>query len=264
MNNKIPILIDIDGVLKLGGKLLPGAKEFLNFLSEENYPVCIITNTTLTTAEDQKKFFEEENVDLKFPILTASDTAHLYVKKNYKRAAVYCIDNVKKIFNDVLNMEYPEVVVIGDLRKGWNYEILTDIFRKVRAGADLIAIQKNRYWNTPQEGYLLDVGPFVTAIEYATEKEATVIGKPSKIYFDTALQMIGSSIGKPFIMIGDDIETDIGAAQNYGGTGILMYTGKTKYPLPEDYPIKPDYKARSLEKASELIQILVTKNSVSH
>lgn len=256
MNKMTPILIDIDGVLKLGGKLLPGAKEFLNFLNEENYPACIITNTTLTTAEDQKKFFEEENVDLKFPILTASDTAQLYVKKNYKKAAVYCIDPVKKIFNDVIDMENPEVVVIGDLLKGWNYEILTDIFRKVRAGADLIAIQKNRYWNTPEDGYLLDVGPFVAAIEYATEKEATVIGKPSKIYFDTALQMIGSSIDIPFVMIGDDIETDIGAAQNYGGTGILMYTGKTEYPLPKDYPIKPDYEARKLDDIIPLLQSL--------
>ena len=253
MKNKTPILIDIDGVLRLGGELLPGAKEFLNYLSEENYPACIITNTTLTTAKDQKKFFKEEKIELKFPILTASDTAHLYVKKNYRRAAVYCIDSVKKIFNDVLNMEHPEVVVIGDLLKGWNYEILTEIFKKVRAGADLIAIQKNRYWNTPQDGYLLDVGPFVAAIEYATEKEATGIGKPSKIYFDTALQMIGSSIDKPFIMIGDDIETDIGAAQNYGGIGVLTYTGKTKYPLPENYHIKPNYAVKNLD---EVISIL--------
>jgi len=254
MNDKIPILIDIDGVLKLGGKLLPGAKEFLEFLCDENYPACIITNTTLTTAEDQKKFFEKESIDLKFPLLTASDTAHLYVRERYNRAAVYCVDNVKKIFNDVINMENPEVVVIGDLLKRWNYDILTDIFRKVRAGADLIAIQKNRYWNTPQDGYLLDVGPFVVAIEYATQKEATVIGKPSRIYFDTALRMIDSSIDKPFIMLGDDIETDIGAAQTFGGKGILMYTGKTKYPLPEDADIKPHYEAQNLMEAKKIIK----------
>lgn len=259
MNKMTPVLIDVDGVLKLGGKLLPGAKEFLNFLSEKNYPACIITNTSLTTAEDQKKFFQEEGIDLRFPILTASDTAYLYVKKKYKKAAVYCIDPVKKIYDDVIDMKNPEVVVIGDMLKEWNYDILTDIFRKVRAGADLIAIQKNRYWNTPEDGYLLDVGPFVAAIEYATEKEATVIGKPSKIYFDTALQMIGSSIDKPFVMIGDDIETDIGAAQHYGGTGILMYTGKTEYPLPEDHPISPDYEARDLKEVKELIERIYRK-----
>ena len=253
MKNKIPILIDIDGVLKFGGRPLPGTREFLNYLYEENFPACIITNTTLTTAEDQKKFFRDENIELKFPILTASDSTYLYVKRNYIRAAVYCIEHVKEIFDDIIDMDNPDVVVIGDLLKDWDYDILTEIFRKVKAGADLVAMQKNRYWNTPVDGYLLDVGPFVAAIEYATEKEATVIGKPSKIYFDTALQMIGSSIEKPFIMVGDDIENDIGAAQSYGGTGILMYTGKTQHPLPKDHPIKPDYEARELV---EVISIL--------
>lgn len=253
MKKNIPVLIDIDGVLKLGGKSLPGLHEFLNFLDKEKFPVCIITNTTLTTAEDQKKFFEEDNIKLKFPILTASDTTYLYVKQNYKKAAVYCIGNVKKIFEDIIDENNPDVVVIGDMLKKWNYDLLTEIFRKVRAGADLVAMQKNRYWNTPEDGYLLDVGPFVAAIEYATEKEAIVIGKPSKIYFDTALQMVGSSIDKPFIMIGDDVETDIGAAQNYGGTGILMYTGKTKYPLPIEYHVKPNYEAKNLK---DVISIL--------
>lgn len=256
MKNKIPILIDVDGVLRLGSKLLPGVKEFLQYLYEENYPACIITNTTLTTAKDQKKFFEEEKIKLEFPILTASDTTYLYVKKHYKKAAVYCIANVKQLFDDVLDFKNPDVVVIGDMLKDWDYDLLTEIFRKVRAGADLVAIQKNRYWNTPQDGYLLDVGPFVAAIEYATEKEATVIGKPSKIYFDTALQMIGSSINKPFIMIGDDIETDIGAAQNYGGTGFLTYTGKTKYPLSENYHIKPNFAVKNLEEVISILEKL--------
>jgi HAD superfamily hydrolase (TIGR01458 family) len=253
MKKNTPILIDIDGVLRLGGQPAPSLHEFFDFLNKENLNACLVSNTTLTTAEDQKKFFEEQKIDLTIPILTASDATYQYVKKNYNKAAVYCIDKVKKIFEDVIDIENPEVVVIGDLMKGWNYEILTDIFRKVRAGADLIAIQKNRYWNTPQDGYLLDVGPFVAAIEYAAEKEATVIGKPSKIYFDTALQMIGSSIDKPFIMIGDDIETDIGAAQNYGGTGILIYTGKTQYPLPKESKIKPDYEAMYLTGVREVL-----------
>ncbi|MDZ7766376.1 MAG: HAD-IIA family hydrolase [Melioribacteraceae bacterium] len=253
MKQTTPILIDIDGVLRLGGKPAPGLYEFFNFLNEKNLNACLVSNTTLTTSEEQKKFFEEQKIELNFPILTASDATYQYVKKNYKRAAVYCIDKVKKIFEDVIDMDNPDVVVIGDMEKDWNYEILTEIFRKVRTGADLIAMQKNRYWNTPEDGYLLDVGPFVAAIEYATEKEATIIGKPSKIYFDSALNLIDSSIEEPFIMIGDDIETDIGAAQKYGGTGILVYTGKTQYPLPKESKIKPDYEAMNLREVVDLI-----------
>lgn len=253
MKQTTPILIDIDGVLRLGGKPAPGLHEFFNFLDEKNLNPCLVSNTTLTTAEEQKKFFEEQKIELNFPILTASDATYQYIKKNYKRAAVYCIDKVKKIFEDVIDMDNPDVVAIGDMEKDWNYEILTEIFRKVRSGADLITMQKNRYWNTPEDGYLLDVGPFVAAIEYATGKEAAIIGKPSKIYFDSALNLIDSSIEEPFIMIGDDLETDIGAAQSYGGTGILVYTGKTQYPLPKESKIKPDYEAMNLREVVDLI-----------
>ncbi len=255
---KLPILVDIDGVLRLGGKPAPGLKEFFEFFNENKLNVCLVSNTTLTTSEDQKNFFYEQNFEMNYPILTASDATYNYVKKNYDKAAVYCIDKVNKIFEDIIDMDNPDVVVIGDMEKDWNYEILTEIFRKVREGRDLIAMQKNRYWNTPEEGYLLDVGPFVAAIEYATEKEAEIIGKPSKIYFDSALYEIGSSIDKQFIMIGDDVETDIGAAQNYGGTGILMYTGKTEKPLSDDIEVKPNYEAENLEEAQEIIKRILS------
>ena len=254
MKTNTPILIDIDGVLRLGGKPAKGLREFFEFLNKNKFNACLVSNTTLTTSADQKKFFDEQDFEMNFPILTASDATYNYVKKNYNKAAVYCIEKVKKIFEDVIDMEEPDVVVIGDMEKDWNYEVLTEIFRKVRKGPDLIAMQKNRFWHTPQEGFLLDLGPFVAAIEYATEKEATIIGKPSKIYFESALNEINSSIDEGFIMIGDDVETDIGAAQNYGGTGILVYTGKTEKPLSDDIDVKPDYEADDLNEVIELLK----------
>lgn len=251
------MLIDIDGVLKLGSKAAPGLSSFLNFLNMREIKFCVVSNTTLSTSADLKKFFQQNNITPDFPILTASEAALNYVKKRYTSAAVYCIDKIKDLFKDLITGEQPEVVVIGDLGKSWDYDILNDIFNKVKAGADLVAMQKNRFWSTPEEGLLLDAGPFVKAIEYAADKEAVVIGKPSKVYFDSALNLIDSSIDKPFIMIGDDIETDIGAAQNYGGTGILMYTGKTKYPLPEGFHIKPGYEAQDLQEAQNIINDLM-------
>jgi ribonucleotide monophosphatase NagD (HAD superfamily) len=56
-----------------------------------------------------------------------------------------------------------------------------------------------------------------------------------------------------FYMIGDDVENDIKAAQDIGGKGILIYTGKTKFPIETNVNIKPDNEAHSLR---ELITIL--------
>ena len=55
-------------------------------------------------------------------------------------------------------------------------------------------------------------------------------------------------------MLGDDIESDIEGAKNSGGKGILIYTGKTKFPLPTDIKTKPYYEAMDLNEVIELLE----------
>jgi HAD superfamily hydrolase (TIGR01458 family) len=91
-------------------------------------------------------------------------------------------------------------------------------------GAELIALQKNRYWRTP-DGLSLDVGPFVAALEYATDRDAVVIGKPAPEFFAAALAGMALS-AEQVAMVGDDVESDIGGAVSAGLAGILVRTGK--------------------------------------
>ena len=91
-------------------------------------------------------------------------------------------------------------------------------------GAELIALQKNRYWLRP-EGLALDVGPFVAALEYATRRDALVVGKPSKDFFAAILAGIPLEASAA-AMVGDDVESDVGGALNAGLAGILVRTGK--------------------------------------
>jgi HAD superfamily hydrolase (TIGR01450 family) len=152
----------------------------------------------------------------------------------------------------MIDEENPEAIVIGDIEDKWNYQIVNDIFKKVLAGAYLVAMHKNKYWN-PAGELLIDAGAFITGIEFASSKSAILIGKPSPLYFKAALESIDAKIEDGFFMIGDDIENDIKAAQDIGGKGILIYTGKTKFPLDKRIGIKPDFGAHSLK---EVISIL--------
>ena len=77
-------------------------------------------------------------------------------------------------------------VIIGDAGDKLTYESLNTAFRYVMSGADLIALEKDRYWMTPG-GLSLSAGPFVQALEFATGKMATIVGKPSKTFFERAL-----------------------------------------------------------------------------
>jgi HAD superfamily hydrolase (TIGR01458 family) len=85
-------------------------------------------------------------------------------------------------------------------------------------------LQKNRYWRT-ETGLSLDAGPFVAALEYATGKSATIVGKPERDFFRLALEDLG--LGPHQVaMVGDDAEADVAGAQAAGLRGILVKTGK--------------------------------------
>ena len=83
-----------------------------------------------------------------------------------------------------------DAVIMGDLGEQFGFAILNRAFRLVMEGAELVALQKNRFWLTA-DGLSLDAGPFVAAIEYASGKEAFVVGKPSAGFFDSVLEDLG-------------------------------------------------------------------------
>jgi len=252
--NQLPILIDFDGVIKLGEHPAPDADDFFKFIAENNLDACMISNSTLRTGKDVTQFFVDKGLSAKIPVMTAVDATIHYVIDHYKKVSVYCVENIKELFMDCIDDKNPEAVVIGDNGDKWDFQLMNEIFEKVFKGADIIAMQMNRYWY-PQGGKLsLDAGAFIKAIEYGSAKEAILIGKPSSIYFHSALQMLDYPSNSEFIMIGDDIESDIIGAQKAGGKGILIYTGKTKFPLTNKLNIKPDYEAKSLRDVIEIIE----------
>ncbi|WP_407931398.1 HAD-IA family hydrolase, partial [Ignavibacterium album] len=187
---------------------------------------------------------------LDIPAFTAFDVTLDYVKKHHSKVKVYCRDYLLQHFEGMIDDQNPDVVVIGDIGDRWNYNTMNEIFNYVMNGAEIIAMHKNKFWQ-PEGKLILDAGAFIAAIEFATGKNATVIGKPSPLYFKTALEEIGYSTNNEFIMIGDDLENDILAAQEIGGTGILILTGKTN--SDDIKELKPDFVVRSL---NEVIKIL--------
>ena len=117
---------------------------------------------------------------------------------------------------------HTDAVILGDLGDGFTPEILNGAFRALMDGAELVALQHNRYWRRA-DGFALDVGAYAAALEYASETEAVTVGKPASRFFRAALDDMGLYRG---VMIGDDVETDVGGAMAAGLPGILVRTGK--------------------------------------
>jgi HAD superfamily hydrolase (TIGR01458 family) len=123
-----------------------------------------------------------------------------------------------------------DVVVVGGAGPEFDYAALDGAFRHLQRGARLVTMHRNLYWRT-EDGLRLDSGAFLLGLEQAARVEAEVTGKPSPAFFEAALSHVGVG-SENAVMIGDDIESDVLAAQRAGVTGVLVKTGKY---LPETH-----------------------------
>jgi len=131
------------------------------------------------------------------------------------------------------------------------YDLLNAAFRAVTGGAEIIALEKDRYWMAP-DGFMLSAGPFVAALEFAAGKTATVMGKPSKAFFDMALRDMDLRPDQA-VMVGDDIITDIAGARKTGMKAVLVRTGKFRDETLRTAVIKPTYVIDSIARLGDIL-----------
>jgi ribonucleotide monophosphatase NagD (HAD superfamily) len=106
---------------------------------------------------------------------------------------------------DHLNTAFRILVGEDDSQKGWSED--------PKGSIPLIALHKARYIESSGHGLVLGPGPFVAALENGTEREAEVLGKPSRGFFERVIESLdcGGYDGEGCIaVIGDDVETDLG------------------------------------------------------
>lgn len=233
INGKPALLIDLDGVLYQGDSAIAGASDTMDWLNAEKIPHLYVTNTTSISRVALLGKFDQFGIKVEVnriitPIVAASQW--LSVHKMH-RVALFVTENSQSDFSSIESVDLEtgsqlDAVVIGDLGEGWDYFTLNKAFRLLMHDPKpvLIALGLTRYW-AAADGLRLDVAPFVKALEFASDSQAQVIGKPSPAFYESALSLL---LCEPenALMIGDDIVGDIGGAQAAGIRSILVKTGK--------------------------------------
>ena len=250
------VLLDIDGVLHVSMQPIAGAVETLHWLEQHGYATCFVTNTTTFARATLAQHLQgiglpiAEEYLITAPVATAN-----YIRQHFpgKRCWVLTKGDTEADFTGIkLVQADADVVVIGGAEELLTYEAMNDAFRMLMNGAVLLAMHTNLYWRT-NEGLRLDSGPFVRALEVATGKEAIVLGKPDRAFFEQALLAIGATADEA-IMVGDDIENDVGGAQRAGLRGILVYTGKHRADSPLLERVHPDAMLPSIAELPRWIE----------
>jgi HAD superfamily hydrolase (TIGR01458 family) len=255
------ILIDIDGVLTVSWHALPGAVEAMARLRRMGLGIRLVTNTTSRTRSWMATHLSAQG----FPvhpedILTAPGLTAQFLTERYPGARCLVL-NSGDLTNDMpgLTVVGPDarevdVVVLGGAGPEFGYDVLNRIFRHVRAGAALVAMNRNLYWAT-DDGLQLDAGTFLAGLEQATGVTATMTGKPSTTFFAAALDRLGAGADGALI-VGDDLESDVLAGQAVGLGGVLVKTGKF---LPRDLEREgavPDHVLDSFADVPDLVERL--------
>ncbi len=222
------VLMDIDGVLTVSWRPLPGAVAAVSRMREAGLKLALLTNTTSRTRAE----IAATLADAGFPVgagdvLTAPSLAAGYLARRYPGARCLLL-NSGDIHADLAGVtlvaDHPDIVLVGGAGPEFGYQALNEVFGHLRGGARLLALHRNLYWRTDQ-GLQLDTGAFLAGLEQAAGVQAEVIGKPAAAFFEAALASLGADPSAT-LMVGDDIEADVLAAQRVGITGVLVRTGK--------------------------------------
>lgn len=240
-------LIDMDGTLYFKGEPCPGAIEVVNYLRQEKYQLRFLTNTTAKTPKMLHEQMQALGFDIyEDEIFNATYACLQYLRSQPGASCHFMVDDaVKAFFKEIpTDDNTPDFVVVGDYSEGFDFHTLNHAFRLLMNGAELIALQKNLYWFSA-EGMFLDCGAFVTLLEVAAGKTATVMGKPSETFFKIALESLRLSEGEA-VVIGDDITSDIVGAENMKMRSILVKTGKFKPNQLENPVSKPTWVLNSI------------------
>ncbi len=246
-------LIDLDGTLYFKGEPYPGAIETVNYLRQKKYQLRFLTNTTAKTPKMLHAQMQALGFDIyEDEIFNATYACLQYLRAQPKNRCHFMVDDaVKAFFKEIpVDDDAPDFVVVGDYGEGFDFHALNHAFRLLMNGAELIALQKNLYWFSA-EGMFLDCGAFVTLLEAATSKTATVMGKPSETFFNIALESLQCSPSEA-IVVGDDLTSDILGADRMAMRSILVKTGKFKSDQLEHRVAKPTWVLESISALGQL------------
>lgn len=237
-------LFDLDGVVYVGEKVLPGARDSLARLREMGKPVRFLTNDPRPTRDDVAQHLAEMGVEVRTKeVVTSGWATAKHLRESGMRSA-YVVGSeglaaeVRELGVEVVGLGRDCDAVVVGCDERVSYRHIRRASELVHGGARFVATNGDGSFPGP-EGPLPATGAIVAAIRAATGKRPTVVGKPHPRMFDLCAEDLGIEASSSVAVIGDSPETDILGAHNSGFAGILVSSRPDVFASPRDYRV-PD------------------------
>ena len=254
------LAIDMDGTVYKGMDVIPGAREFVSELKRRGIPFTFVTNNSSKGRRHYYDKLKKLGFDVGIDNVLTSGIATLrYLNEKHPGRTVYPLGTESYVaevreYGVLIDDKDPDIVLLSFDRE-ITYEKINNAYQFLMRGADFIATHPDDLCPT-EDGYDVDIGPFIMMFEYLTKKKATVIGKPNRLLLDMAASQMGIEPDE-IAMVGDRLYTDMRMAWDNGIPSILVLSGETTMDDLKDSDIKPTY---ILDSVADLIDEVFGKD----
>ncbi|MCD6577314.1 MAG: HAD family hydrolase [Anaerolineaceae bacterium] len=244
-------LIDMDGVLISGKKMISGADVFIEKLKRKEIKFLILTNNSIFTQVDLAHRLQTIGLDIQAEnIFTSALATANFMKSQKENGSAFVIGesglnvavhNIGYIMTD----QKPDFVVLGETFD-YNFRQVTRAVRLIINGASFIATNPDPV-GPSERGVVPACGAMAALIEKASGYSPFYCGKPSPFMVRSALNYLGVH-SENTTMIGDRMDTDIIAGIQSGMNTILVLSGVTTNKDITNFPYRPGKIVKSISE----------------
>lgn len=242
LRKKHGFICDMDGVIYHGNTLLPGVKEFVDWLYRENKNFLFLTNSSERSPRELQQKLARMGLDVSEEhFYTSALATARFVSSQKPGGSAYVVGGAGLIMalhdrGITMNDVDPDYVIIGE-GSSYNYESILKAVKLVMAGAKLIGTNTDLTSNS-DTGIIPACRAMIAPIELATGKTAYFVGKPNPLMMRTGLRILGVH-SEDAVMIGDRMDTDMVAGIETGLDTALVLSGVTDLEEMEKFPYRP-------------------------
>jgi len=251
-------LLDLDGTVYRGERLIPGADRAIAELRARGRGIVFLSNKPLYSRRD----YAEKLTRLGIPtreeeVINSSYVLARYLARRAPGAKVFAIGEeplLAELRRASLNLiEDPKEIeyVIAAFDRTFTYRKLNIAFQALRKGAHFLATNPDRTCPV-EDGEIPDAAGVIAALEATTGREVeAVVGKPSRYMVEAALEVLSLPANR-CAMVGDRLETDVLMAKENGLVAILTLSGVSSRGDLTNARVQPDYVIESVAELPAL------------
>lgn len=260
LRSKKLYLFDMDGTLYLGSRLYDFTLELLDTLKNTGRRYLFMTNNSSKSVDDYVKKLASLGISAsRDDFMTSSQATAFYLHKHHEGKKLYVCGTQslkdelsREGFTVTTDVNETECIVMG-FDTELTFRKLHDVSYMLLTRPELPYIATNPDYVCPTEfGSVPDCGSVCDMIYNATKKRPVVIGKPSPLMPQLAMDALGVSDAETCV-VGDRIYTDIKSGLNAGITSVLVLSGETTQEILDASEDKPHI---VLQNAGEILAAL--------